>query len=315
MDWQARGYRGAEDAELLSTFLLSMRATAGHACWHSGDLTWRFFLHSLAHDLGETVRLWLDARGQLQAFAIVTPRSRGGNLLFDVQVRPHARQGLHDEILSWIESRAAASPAAPRLLCTDTGVYDVDGEQRDALQVRGFRPTGEEALLLARSLSTAILPPSVPAGFRLRPTAGLQEAADRAEAHRDAFQSSRISHEAYLRLMANPGYAAAWDLVAEAPDGSLAAFCLVWPDDDNRVGEFEPVGTRPAFRRQGLARALLSEGLGHLAWAGAREAVVGPIDAADESALALYRSAGFQPAHRLATYARVWDAGRALGAM
>jgi mycothiol synthase len=311
MEGWARGYRGAEDAERLRSFLVSMRAVVGHACWHSGDLVWRFFLHSLGHHLQETVRLWFNARDGLQAFAIVTPRSRAGNLLFDVQAHPQAGPGLHDEILSWIESLAAASLSASRLLGTDTGVYDADVGQRAALGVRGFRATGDQALLLARSLRAPIPPPCLPAGFRLRSLAGPQEAAARAGAHRDAFHSSRISDEAYLRLMASPGYDAAWDLVAEAPDGTLAAFCLAWLDGANGTGEFEPVGTRPAFRRLGLARALLLEGLGRLAEAGAGAAVVGPIDAADGPALALYRSAGFEPAHRLATYARPWDAGQA----
>jgi mycothiol synthase len=307
MNGTARGYQGAGDMELLRTFVVSMRAGGDHACWHSGDLVWRLFLHSLGHELEQTVRLWFDGRGQVQAFAIVTPRSRTGNLLFDVQVHPLARsQVLLEQVLSWVESQAAATVPAPRLLCTDTGVHDVDVEQMAALQARGFRPRGDGGLLLARSLAEPIPGPALPAGFRLRPVAGPQEAGPRAEAHRDAFHPSRITDEAYLHLMGTPGYAAAWDLVAEAPGGALAAFCLLWLDAANGTGEFEPVGTRPAFRRRGLARALLLEGLRRLAAAGATSAVVGPIDADDGVALELYRSAGFVPVHCLSTYVREW---------
>jgi ribosomal protein S18 acetylase RimI-like enzyme len=310
MHWTARHYQGVEDAAILRSFLVSMQAGAGHACWHRGDLVWRFFLHSLGHELAETVRLWFDGQGRLQAFAIVTPRSRAGNLLFDVQVRPRARsQALYEQVLSWVKAQAEAAAPAPRLLRTDTGVYDTDVEQVVALQGRGFRLVDDEALLLVRSLQEPIPIPALPAGFRLRPVAGPQEAGPRAQAHRDAFDSTRVTGDAYLRLMGTAGYAAEWDLAAEAPDGSLAAFCLVWPDAASRSGEFEPVGTCPAFRRLGLARALLLEGLRRLAEAGAASAVVGPIDAGEEAALALYRSAGFRPAHRLSTYAREW-AGR-----
>jgi ribosomal protein S18 acetylase RimI-like enzyme len=311
MHGTARQYQGQADTELLRSFLISMRAGAGPACWHSGDLVWRFFLHALGHDLQQTVRLWLDGRGQVQAFAIVTPRSRAGNLLFDLQVHPRARgQGLPEQALDWIESQAAATTPAPRLLCTDTGVYDVDAGQAAALRARGFAPTGDEGLLLERSLRGQIPQPEPPAGFRLRPVSGPGEGSRRAEAHRDAFASSRVTGEAYLRLMHTPGYAADWDLLAEAPDGSVAAFAMVWPDAANGTGEFEPVGTRPAFRRRGLARALLLEGMRRLAAAGASSAVVGPIDTGDRAALELYRSAGFEAVHRLSIYAREWPRPR-----
>ncbi|RPI56635.1 MAG: hypothetical protein EHM56_04350, partial [Chloroflexi bacterium] len=158
----ARQYQGAGDVELLRSFLVSMRAEAGHACWHSGDLVWRFFLHSLGHELEQTVRLWLDGRGQVEAFAIVTPRSRAGNLLFDVQVHPRARsQALLEQVLSWIESLASTALPAPHLLSTDTGVYDADAGQMAALRAHGFRPTGDEGLLLARSLQGPIAAPSL----------------------------------------------------------------------------------------------------------------------------------------------------------
>ena len=52
--------------------------------------------------------------------------------------------------------------------------------------------------------------------------------------------------------MTTEGYAAAaaaWpyrpelDWVVEAPDGSFAASCLVWLDEENGVALLEPVGT------------------------------------------------------------------------
>ncbi|MEU4245988.1 hypothetical protein AB0F15_01110 [Amycolatopsis sp. NPDC026612] len=51
--------------------------------------------------------------------------------------------------------------------------------------------------------------------------------------------------------------------------GRFVAQCLIWLDERNAVGELEPVGTLPEFRRTGLARAV------H--YAGAREAVVYPM--------------------------------------
>ena len=293
----SRPYAGAQDLQELAAFLLSMREAAGHACWHIGDLTWRFFLHSLRYDLGQTVRLWRDAENELQAFAVITPPPAAGTLAFDMQVHPRARgQGLEGQILDWIESFGA-----PRLI-TDTGVYESDTSQIAALNARGLASTGDDALLLLRPLAGLIPEPALPPGFCLRAVAGPGEAEQRAAAHQDAFHPSRIDTQAYLRLMVTPGYHAAWDLVAVAPGPTFAAFCTVWLDAVHGVGEFEPVGTRSAFRRQGLARAVLLEGLRRLQECGAESAVVGPIAAGDAAAHALYRDAGFLPVHRLRAF-------------
>ena len=61
----------------------------------------------------------------------------------------------------------------------------------------------------------------------------------------------------------------------------------------NRTGEFEPVGTRPAFRRQGLGKAVIAEGLRRLKARGATDAIV-YTPHSNGSAVALYESAGFR---------------------
>ena len=58
------------------------------------------------------------------------------------------------------------------------------------------------------------------------------------------------------------------------PDGAFAAYCVCWLDLINRVGEFEPVGTRPAHRRKGYGRAVLLEGMRRMRERGMREALV-----------------------------------------
>jgi hypothetical protein len=45
-------------------------------------------------------------------------------------------------------------------------------------------------------------------------------------------------------------------------DGRFASYALVWPDDENSVGLFEPVGTRAEFRRRGLGAAVCTFGPG-----------------------------------------------------
>ncbi len=83
------------------------------------------------------------------------------------------------------------------------------------------------------------------------------------------------------------------ELVAVAPDGRVAAFTVIWFDGVNRVGLFEPVGTRPHYQRLGLARALMVEGLRRMHRTGMRTAMV-EHDVTNTAAAALYRALGFE---------------------
>ena len=65
---------------------------------------------------------------------------------------------------------------------------------------------------------------------------------------------------------------------------------LVWPDDENGVGLFEPVGTRDEFRRRGLGAAVCTFALRRLHEEGMRQAIV---LCETQPACALYESVGF----------------------
>ena len=83
--------------------------------------------------------------------------------------------------------------------------------------------------------------------------------------------------------------------MVEAPDGSFAAYVLCWFDEKNGVGEFEPVGTHPDYRRRGLGAAVCRYGLRRLQEEGARSAIVyGGGRDEDKRSRALYESIGFR---------------------
>ena len=48
--------------------------------------------------------------------------------------------------------------------------------------------------------------------------------------------------------------------------------CIVWLDSDNKAGLFEPVACLPDYRRRGLSRAMVVEGLRRLKALGAESA-------------------------------------------
>ena len=144
-----------------------------------------------------------------------------------------------------------------------------DGRGRRAgglLAARGWVPEDEPHFShFYRRLDTPIDDvPALPDGYRLVMSGCPEDAAARVEVHRAAFAPSRMTLEKYATLAGMPRYAEEGDLVVEAPDGSLAAFVMVWWSRDAGVGEFEPVGTHPDHQRRGLGRAVNLAGLHRL---------------------------------------------------
>jgi len=115
------------------------------------------------------------------------------------------------------------------------------------------------------------------------------ELGERVEIHQEVWHPSRFSLEAYQNIRSAPVYRPDLDLVAVTPEGRFASYCIIWYDPLNGVGEFEPVGTRKAWERRGLGKAVLTEGFQRLQKLGARKAVVYCF----EDNLTFYRSAGF----------------------
>jgi ribosomal protein S18 acetylase RimI-like enzyme len=97
------------------------------------------------------------------------------------------------------------------------------------------------------------------------------------------------------------GYDPSLDSVVVTPEGGVAAAALAWLDVENKVGEFEPVATHPAFQRQGLGKAVLLRGLAEMRDRGMTSAIV-QTNATNDAAIALYQSVGFRIASRSSEY-------------
>jgi GNAT superfamily N-acetyltransferase len=101
--------------------------------------------------------------------------------------------------------------------------------------------------------------------------------------------------------MTSPGYSAERELVIEAPDGRLVAFCITWLDSVNLTGLFEPVAVHPDYRRLGLGRAIMRAGMLAMRERGMNYAeVVYGID--NPGSGPLYRGEGFEPVEQVVLY-------------
>ena len=239
---------------------------------HVGDLAW------MSREPDARTRVW-RADGDAVAVAWIASPGELGYLARD--------DSWHHHVLDWFE-RDAGEAAAVWALHTDI-------TKTGSLEARGYRRAeGAFFVHLTRPLDD-VQPAAVADGYSLshvRPA----DVPRRVAVQRAAFDGSTMTEEKYARLLDTWPYRPELDVVVEAPDGTFAAFCLAWLDDENAVVELEPVGTHPEHARRGLATAAIREALRRARGLGARITVVYARGDVDYPApLRLYRSLGFEP--------------------
>jgi ribosomal protein S18 acetylase RimI-like enzyme len=297
MDITSRPYRDLRDMEAMRQFLMRAQAASEpRAYLHPGDVVWRVWDTLLTYDPCEVVHLWEQENGDLLGFALTYPAYTG----FTLQVDPVYRGGpVEERMLAWVEMRmrALVQREGQGGAIDAWDIVEADTARIALLERYGYvrRPDAYHAA--TRPLDEPIQDVSLPEGFTIRSIAGVEDVAERI-AHRPD-----LTPERYLAFMTSPGYDTDLDLVAVAPDGRFGAYCNCWLDPINGAGEFEPVGTRPEFRRLGLARAILAEGLRRMSARGVHTALV-CYEGDNIPARRLYEAMGFRPTAEIYTYAK-----------
>jgi ribosomal protein S18 acetylase RimI-like enzyme len=245
-----------------------------------GDIAWGFRQHE-GRESEWKIRLWVED-GRVSAWSWL--KGDGGRLEHDVH--PEHRH-LLDEIL--------AEPAA-----TLAFAFEDDEATRTALERHGFTEPAEALHFFVRDVPKPPDLPPLPDGFRYR-TIDTPDLAERVAIHREVWAPSRVTESSYAGVRAAWPYRTSLDCVIETSDGRFAAYALLWPDDENGVGELEPVGVREEFRRRGLGAAVCTYALRRWYDEGGREAVVYCMT---DGACALYASLGFRLHATVRGYAR-----------
>ena len=107
----------------------------------------------------------------------------------------------------------------------------------------------------------------------------------------------------FARILKAPHYRAYQHLVAVGSENRVMGECIYWVDRANGIGVFEPVETRPEYRRRGVARALLMAGLSRMKGQGVKIAKVSHYSD-NLAARNLYRSLGFGQVFNRIVYGR-----------
>ncbi len=81
--------------------------------------------------------------------------------------------------------------------------------------------------------------------------------------------------EGRRKMQSGPNFRKDLTIVVEAPTGDFVAFCGMWYVDANRLSYVEPVATDPDYRRMGLGKAAVMEGIRRCGEEGATVSYVG----------------------------------------
>lgn len=208
--------------------------------------------------------------------AAVLYESRLGEAFF--QVHP-AYERLKPEMLAYAEQNLAAIDDDGRR-CLQAYANNFDHAFESTLRAGGYerRPRSD------RPMSQYVVPdpfPAIdlPAGFRLKSLAD----------DNDLVKVDRVLHRGFnhpgepppdgiegrKQMQSGPHFRKDTTIVVEAPSGAFVAFSGLWLEPVNTFGYVEPVATDPDYRRMGLGRAAVLEGIRRCALEGARVAYVG----------------------------------------
>ncbi|WP_405098647.1 GNAT family N-acetyltransferase [Oceanobacillus sp. FSL H7-0719] len=245
--------------------------------FHIGDLAWQRHLH-VGREGDWITAIW-EVDNQPVAWGWIR---LPGSLTF--QVNPSYSE-LSKDVIDWFDKMTAANEQKVTVLEKESHLIS-------ALEEASFTPLAENPEVLSKiSLDSFPFSVELPDEFKGRHIKGSEDAANRVAVHRAAFHPSNVTEESYLNVMNTYPYDASLDWVIEAPNGELAAFCLIWFDEVNKVGLLEPVGTAPGYRRMGLASSVCKLALHALREKGAETAIVVCVT---PETYEFYKSLGFE---------------------
>lgn len=240
---------------------------------------------------------------------------RGFGLTFALEPAAWGAGGM-DALLDWAEARCgviAETLPSDRVTWLEDWVFEGDHEHVDALERRGYNRVRWNGEMLRPDMD-AIPDMPLAEGYTIRsPEPSEYQAvfdmlneAFRGEWGEIAVEDQRLDH-----WIEDPRFRRDLVVVAWRGDEPAAAVLnVLTPLPDGAVrGLLDGVGTHPAHRRRGLAKAVVAESLRRLRAAGSTSAFLGVDQESDNRTVALYEACGFRLASETSTWRRLFTRG------
>jgi mycothiol synthase len=277
------------------------------------------FEHSYV-DLARDTLLAVDPSGVVLAWGFVLEPPGQETLVREILaggVRPSQRgRGLGRVVLEWQVARgterlAASDRALPGWLMT---FVDSRVDAAPRLFARFGLSPARYFLELRRDLAEPVPALALDSQLTLEPfSAERSEAARlaRNESFRDHWGSQPMNDEQWVSFTGRSTFRPDLSFLAVAPDGSVAGFVFSsvseddWPGQGFSSAYLDLVGVTRAWRKRGIAAALLAVTLTAVAEAGLEKAVLDVDSDSPTGALGLYTRVGFEESNRSVNFTRV----------
>jgi GNAT superfamily N-acetyltransferase len=297
MTIKVRQYNHPDDYQRVSDFLIAHhRPNNADGNWL--EPAWEYMHNHPYLDQSSLGRIgmWEDA-GMIAA--VSNYESRLGEAFF--QFHP-AYKHLRREMLNYAEEHLYATTSDGRKFL-HVFVNDMDVEFVSLVKERDYKKDDKEARTMCQFMIPDPFPEIIlPDGFRLT---SLAEDCDWAKVHRVIWRgfnhvgeppTGEAELESRRKMFDTP--TARRDLKI-AVNGNFVAFCGMFYEPNNRFAYVEPVATDPDYRRIGLGKAAVLEGIRRCGELGATVAYVG-------NDLPIYRAIGFKKNYTSECWVQDW---------
>lgn len=233
--------------------------------------------------IAERQTFWFDEHGR--AVAGLVRFDAGDEWSNDFFYLPLARPEIDELVMPEVVALVSKTDKP-----TTLAVREDDRVLQQALEDAGF--IADDAVLVLAELASDPVRTHLQPGFRLT---------SRDEDEMPHHMIRRNGSEIARKLSECSLYRPELDLCVRDASGSVAAYALFWMDDMTKVGLLEPLRTEREFRRMGLGRHLIAEGVARLRALGAASIRVN-YGSDNEAAATLYHQAGFLDRAKKITY-------------
>jgi mycothiol synthase len=267
-------------------------------------------------DLETDTQLALDLQGHLAGFALVQDNPPNPLIYAVTEVGPrYRRTGVGAALCHWIEERARR--AIPKLEASARVALlqqrlSTDEAGRELLLGQGYQVVRHNFRMVIE-LEGLPPPATLPEGIAIRPFDRDREGRPLIRALREAFRDNwgyvdrglEVEYERWMHILDRDPDCDPAPFWFVAVDGEeIAGFALCHPEmsEDPEMALVYVVGVRPAWRRRGIALALLRHSFGALYHAGKRRVSL-EVDAENRTgATRLYEKAGMHVERRQETF-------------
>lgn len=291
-----RPYNHTTDYERVNQFLVrTYRTTGEHINWMQPRWEYMHY-HPLIRDVDlSAIGLW-EARGKI--VGVVHPEHGMGTAYFEIDPEYSVLKG---PMLRHAEEHISTQSRGVRRLRVYVNNRDRDFQRLAA--ERGYTKANRCEPMTHFTIPDPFPPIPPPPGFRLKSLAEdndlrkVDRVLWRGFNHEGEPPEDEIEDREFMQSA--PNFRKDLNIVVEAPDGNFVSYCGMWYEPVHAVAYVEPVATDPDYRRRGLGRAVVLEGIRRCGAMGARVACVG-------TAKPFYLSLGFRQVYNRSAWEREW---------